>query len=142
MFNLVSDEEKQLLLDTSFMQQALRQAELAFDAGEVPIGCVIVKDAKVIAKGYNQIEMHTDATAHAGLLGIGSASSAVENWRLNDCTVYVTLEPCPMCAGAILNSRISRLVYGSDDTSSGGCGGPMDVVTNNALNREIIVASS
>lgn len=141
MFNLVSDEEKQLLLDTSFMQQALRQAELAFDAGEVPIGCVIVKDAKVIAKGYNQIEMLKDATAHAEILAIGSASSAVENWRLNDCTMYVTLEPCPMCAGAILNSRISRLVYGSKDTRFGGCGGTIDVLSNNALNREIIVES-
>ncbi len=141
MFNLVSDEEKQLLLDTSFMQQALRQAELAFDAGEVPIGCVIVKDAKVIAKGYNQIEMLKDATAHAEILAIGSASSAVENWRLNDCTMYVTLEPCPMCAGAILNSRISRLVYGSKDTRFGGCGGTIDVLSNNVLNREIIVES-
>ena len=141
MFNLVSDEEKQLLLDTSFMQQALRQAELAFDAGEVPIGCVIVKDAKVIAKGYNQIEMLKDATAHAEILAIGSASGAVENWRLNDCTMYVTLEPCPMCAGAILNSRISRLVYGSKDTRFGGCGGTIDVLSNNALNREIIVES-
>ena len=141
MFNLVSDEEKQLLLDTSFMQQALRQAELAFDAGEVPIGCVIVIDAKVIAKGYIQIEMLKDATAHAEILAIGSASSAVENWRLNDCTMYVTLEPCPMCAGAILNSRISRLVYGSKDTRFGGCGGTIDVLSNNALNREIIVES-
>ncbi|NLO23237.1 MAG: nucleoside deaminase [Fibrobacter sp.] len=123
------------------MQQALRQAELAFDAGEVPIGCVIVKDAKVIAKGYNQIEMLKDATAHAEILAIGSASSAVENWRLNDCTMYVTLEPCPMCAGAILNSRISRLVYGSKDTRFGGCGGTIDVLSNNALNREIIVES-
>ena len=127
--------------DEKFMRLALRQAEMAFDAKEVPIGCVIVKEGKVIGKGYNQVESLKDATAHAEILAIGAASSALENWRLSDCTLYVTLEPCPMCAGAILNSRISRVVYGSPDARFGGCGTTVDVISNNALQREVLLTS-
>lgn len=127
--------------DEKFMRLALRQAEMAFDAKEVPIGCVIVKEGKVIGKGYNQVETLKDATAHAEILAIGAASSAVENWRLSDCTLYVTLEPCPMCAGAILNSRISRVVYGSPDSRFGGCGTTVDVISNNALKRDVVITS-
>ena len=125
--------------DERFMRMALREAEKAFDEKEIPIGCVIVKDGVVIGKGHNQIEMLKDATAHAEILSIGTAASSLENWRLDGCTLYVTLEPCPMCAGAILNSRVSRVVYGSPDTRFGGCGTTIDVISNNALKREVEV---
>ena len=125
--------------DIRWMEAALREAERAYDLGEVPIGCVIVKDGRCIARGYNQVETLKDTTAHAEVLAIGAASSALENWRLSGATLYVTLEPCPMCAGAILNSRISRIVYGSPDTRFGGCGTTIDVITNNALGQKVQV---
>ena len=125
--------------DIRWMEAALREAERAYDLGEVPIGCGIVKDGRCIARGYNQVETLKDATAHAEVLAIGAASSALENWRLSGATLYVTLEPCPMCAGAILNSRISRIVYGSPDTRFGGCGTTIDVITNNALGQKVQV---
>ena len=125
--------------DVRFMRMALRQAQIAFGMKEIPIGCVIVKDGVVIGKGYNQVEQLKDATAHAEIIAIGTAASTLDNWRLDGCTLYVTLEPCPMCAGAILNSRVSRVVYGSPDTRFGGCGTTVDVITGNALKREVQV---
>lgn len=125
--------------DEKWMAQALRLAECAYESGEVPIGCVIVKDGRAIGKGYNQVETLKDSTAHAEILAIGAASGALENWRLDGATLYVTLEPCPMCAGAILNSRISRLVYGSPDARFGACGTCSDVLTGNSLSREVKV---
>lgn len=125
--------------DERWMRMALRQAEIAYDAGEIPIGCVIVKEGKAIGKGYNQVESLHDATAHAEILAIGAAATALENWRLDGCTLYVTLEPCPMCAGAILNSRLSRVVYGSKDSRFGGCGTTIDVLSHNALRRVVAV---
>ena len=109
-------------LDEKYMRMALREAEKAFDEKEIPIGCVIVKDGVVIGKGHNQIEMLRDATAHAEILSIGTAASSLENWRLDGCTLYVTLEPCPMCSGAIINSRLKRVVYGARDPKAGCCG--------------------
>ena len=125
--------------DIRWMEAALREAERAYDMGEVPIGCVIVKDGRCIARGYNQVETLKEATAHAEIIAIGAASAALENWRLSGATLYVTLEPCPMCAGAILNSRISRIVYGSPDTRFGGCGTTIDVITNNAIGQKVQV---
>ncbi len=125
--------------DIRWMEAALREAERAYDMGEVPIGCVIVKDGRCIARGYNQVETLKDATAHAEIIAIGAASAALENWRLSGATLYVTLEPCPMCAGAILNSRISRIVYGSPDTRFGGCGTTVDVITDNAIGQKVQV---
>ena len=125
--------------DVKFMRMALRQAQIAFDMKEIPIGCVIVKDGVVIGKGYNQVEQLKDATAHAEIIAIGTAASTLDNWRLDGCTLYVTLEPCPMCAGAILNSRVSRIVYGSPDSRFGGCGTTIDVITGNALKRAVEV---
>ncbi len=125
--------------DQRFMRMAIREAEKAFEEKEIPIGCVIVKDGVVIGRGHNQIEMLKDATAHAEILAIGTAASTLNNWRLDGCTLYVTLEPCPMCAGAILNSRVGRIVYGSKDTRFGGCGTTIDVITGNALKRTVPV---
>lgn len=125
--------------DERWMSMALREAERAYERGEVPIGCVIVKDGRVLAHGSNQVETLKDATAHAEILAIGAASSTVGNWRLSGATIYVTLEPCPMCAGAILNSRISRIVFGSKDTRFGGCGTTIDVIQGNALGLDVQV---
>ena len=125
--------------DEKYMRMALREAEKAFDEKEIPIGCVVVKDGVVIGKGHNQVEMLKDATAHAEILAIGTAASHLENWRLDGATLYVTLEPCPMCAGAVLNSRIARVVYGSPDTRFGGCGTTVDVISGNALQRPVEV---
>lgn len=125
--------------DEKWMEMALQSAMDAYELGEVPIGCVIVKDGHVLGKGYNQVESLKDATAHAEILAIGAAASKLENWRLDGCALYVTLEPCPMCAGAILNSRISRVVYGSKDSRFGACGTRSDVLTGNALSRPVLV---
>lgn len=125
--------------DERWMEMAIVEATRAYDQGEVPIGCVIVKDGRCIGKGYNQVETLKDATAHAEILAIGAASGALENWRLSGATLYVTLEPCPMCAGAILNSRISRVVYGSPDKRFGGCGTTIDVLTNNAIGQKVLL---
>ena len=96
-----------------WMRFALVEAIKAFDCGEVPIGCVVVKENRIIGKGYNQVETLKDATAHAEMIAITSASGTNDDWRLNDCFLFVTKEPCPMCAGAILNSRIKAIIYGT-----------------------------
>ena len=95
------------------MRLALREAERAFEAEEVPVGAVIVHAGKVIGKGFNQREKLEDPTAHAEMLAITAAAQALGDWRLEDCTLYVTLEPCPMCAGAIVNARVKRVVFGA-----------------------------
>lgn len=144
MVDVDSMSEEELLTlqnaeDERFMRMAYGEAMKAFDMKEIPIGCVIAKDGMVIGKGYNQVETMKDATAHAEIIAIGTAANKLENWRLDGCTLYVTLEPCPMCAGAILNSRVSRVVYGSLDTRFGGCGTTIDVITDNALKRVVQV---
>lgn len=105
--------------DAYFMDQALKEAQKAFLEGEIPVGCVITIDNKIIAKGYNQTEMLTDVTAHAEILAITSASDYLGAKYLNECTLYVTLEPCPMCAGALKWSQIGKIVYGAADEKSG-----------------------
>lgn len=113
------DEERPTLNHTLFMKAAFREAEKALGNEEVPIGAVIVHDGLIIGKGYNQIELLQDATAHAEIVAIGAASESRKTWRLNDCTLYVTLEPCMMCLGAILQSRIERIVYAASDNRFG-----------------------
>jgi len=113
--------------DEHFMKAALRLAETAFEAGEVPVGAVAVKDGMIIAKSYNQVETLKDGTAHAELTLMTSAASAVGDWRLEEVDVYVTKEPCAMCAGAMVNSRVRRVVYGMADPRSGACGSALDV---------------
>jgi tRNA(adenine34) deaminase len=125
--------------DEHFMRQALREAQAAYAAGEVPIGCVIVKEGKIIARGRNHMETLRDPTAHAEILALGAASGALQNWRLDGCVLYATLEPCPMCAGAILNGRIARVVYGADDKRLGALGSAYDILRGNPLNRVIEV---
>src|SRR5215211_3890776 len=101
--------------DASFMREALRQAEKALRAEEVPIGAVVVQAGRVIARAYNQVELLKDATAHAEMLAITQAEAAVGDWRLNDCDLYVTKEPCPMCAGALVHVRMRRVIFGCPD---------------------------
>ena len=110
-----------------FMGLALEQAEKARVLGEVPVGCVIVKDGKVIGVGYNRREIDKTVLGHAELMAMKQAEQAIGDWRLSDCTLYVTLEPCPMCAGAILNARVGTVVCGASDLTFGACGGVMNL---------------
>ena len=104
------------------MNESIRLAQKAFSEGEVPVGAIVVKNDNIIGRGYNQRERLNDPTAHAEILAITAASSTLEDWRLSDCTLYVTKEPCPMCAGAIINSRVSNLIFGAYDEEKGCCG--------------------
>lgn len=121
--------------DERYMQLALREAMAAFDADEVPIGCVVVRNRAVIGRGCNQRETLHDPTAHAEMIAITSAASAVGDWRLDDCTLYVTLEPCTMCAGAIVLARIPRVVFGASDPKGGACGTLYNILDDARLNH-------
>ena len=111
----------------TFMREALRLARLAAEEGEVPVGAVIVRDGAVIAAGRNRREMGKNALAHAELEAIDAACRALGGWRLSGCDLYVTLEPCPMCAGAVINARIGRVIYGARDPKAGSCGSLTDL---------------
>lgn len=113
--------------DERFMVEAIREAWKAFQIGDVPVGAVVVHCGTVIGRGHNQVELLQDATAHAEMLAIGAASQALGGWRLEDCTLYSTLEPCSMCAGAILCSRVPRLVWGAPDIRHGANGSFVDL---------------
>ena len=121
------------------MRAALREAHASLARDEVPVGCVIVHDGLVIGRGHNQVEGLQDATAHAEILAIGAASNALGSWRLHECTLYVTLEPCSMCAGAIILARLGRLVYGASDPKAGACGSVLDVIGERRLNHRVEV---
>jgi len=123
--------------DEEGMRAALREAQASAERNEVPVGCVIVHEGLVIGRGHNQVEGLADATAHAEILAIGAASSALESWRLSACTMYVTLEPCAMCAGAIVLARLGRLVYGASDPKAGACGSVLDVIHEPRLNHRV-----
>ncbi|UCF43095.1 MAG: nucleoside deaminase [Planctomycetota bacterium] len=114
---------------------------MAEDNGDVPIGAVIVREGQIIAKAYNQREQLQDPTAHAEIIALTQAAAAVENWHLNGCTMYVTLEPCPMCAGALVLSRMDRLVYGCDDPKAGACGTLYNIVEDGRLNHRLEVTA-
>jgi len=116
--------------DEKFILEALKEAWKAFKADEVPVGAVLVKDQRVIARGYNQVEMLKDATAHAEMLCLTAGASALENWRLSDTTLYCTVEPCSMCAGAMLLSRVPTLVWGAPDIRHGANGSWIDLFGN------------
>jgi len=127
--------------DEDAMRAALAEAVKALDEGEVPIGCVIVHEGMVIGRGHNQVERLKDATAHAEVLAIGAASGARQDWRLEDCTLYVTLEPCAMCAGAIVLARVGRVVYGAHDPKAGACGSVLNVLDEPRLNHSPALTS-
>ncbi len=113
--------------DEYFMRMALRQAETAAAHGEIPVGAVAVRDGEIIARAWNQVEMLKDATAHAEILVLTQASAALGDWRLEDIDIYVTKEPCAMCAGAMVNARVRRVVFGMADPRSGAAGSALDV---------------
>jgi tRNA(adenine34) deaminase len=124
-----------------FMKKALEEAKLAFDKGEVPVGVVIVKDGEIIARAHNLKETLFDATAHAELLAIRQACEYLRNWRLVGCELYTTLEPCPMCAGAIVLARIKKLVYGASDPKTGACGSVINLFQNEQFNHHVEVVA-
>jgi len=116
------------------MAQAYGEAEKAYGLGEVPVGAVIVQAGRVIARGYNKKETRNNPLAHGEIEAIYKATKALGRWRLSDCTLYVTLEPCPMCAGAIVNARLGRLVIGARDEKRGACGSQLNILTSEASN--------
>ena len=127
--------------DEIFMREALRLAEKARAAKEVPLGAVVVRGEKIISRGYNQVELLKDATAHAEMLALTAAEAAVSDWRLTDCDLYVTKEPCPMCAGAIVHTRVRRVIFGCPDVRAGAAGTVMNLVDNPSLNHRSQITS-
>ena len=127
--------EQRAQSDDIFMVEALRQAQRAYQRGEVPVGAIVVRAGKVIARAYNQVELLKDATAHAEMLALTMAESIVGDWRLTDCTLYVTKEPCPMCAGALVHCRLERVVFGAPDLKGGAAGGAMNLLQFPSLNH-------
>ena len=130
----MTEEEK-------YMKEALRQAKKAEKLGEVPIGCVIVKDGKIIARGYNRRNTDKNTLAHAELQAIRKASKAVGDWRLEECTMYITLEPCQMCAGAIVQARIPRVVIGSMNSKAGCAGSVLNLLKEPGFNHQAQVVT-
>ena len=126
-------------LDRQFMQQALEQAQLAALAGEVPVGAVLVRDGLVISRAFNKPMSDHDPSAHAEMLALRQAAMADENYRLPGATLYVTLEPCTMCAGAILHARLDRIVYGATDLKTGAAGSVLDVFSSKRINHQTSV---
>ncbi len=122
-----------------FMQLALKEAEAALEAGEVPVGAVVVQGGRVIGRGHNQRETLNDPTAHAEMIAITQAAASLENWRLAEAILYVTLEPCPMCAGALVNARVKTVVFGAGDPRAGACGSLMNTVQHPGLNHRVAV---
>ena len=120
----------------TWMKQAYREAERAYEEGEVPVGCVIVFQNSVIAKAHNQVEMLKDPTAHAELIAITSAAEYLQSKQLLGCSIYVTLEPCSMCAGAIVLAKLDSIYFGAYDVKSGACGSVINVAENKALNHK------
>ena len=127
--------------DAHFMGEALRQAAKAYEAEEVPVGAVVVREGRIIARAFNQVELLKDATAHAEMLAITQAEGAVGDWRLNDCTLYITKEPCPMCAGAIVHVRFGRVVFGASDAKGGAAGGALNLLQFPGLNHRCEITS-
>ena len=125
--------------DDFFMGEALRQAAKAYEAEEVPVGAVIVREGRIIARASNQVETLKDATAHAEMLALTQAENAVGDWRLTDCTLYVTKEPCPMCAGALVMTKCANLVYGARDAKAGACHSLFHITDDDRLNHRLKV---
>ena len=124
-----------------WMEKALREAERAYDAGEVPVGAVVVKDNQILGRGRNQVEQLNDPTAHAEIIAITAACDTLGEKFLTDCTMYVTLEPCPMCAGAMVNARLERLVFGAFDEKAGAASTLYNIPRDDRLNHQVDVYS-
>lgn len=137
----MSDVLIDLRSDDYFMGEALRQARRAYAAEEVPVGAVIVRGGRIVARAWNQVELLKDATAHAEMLVLTQAQERVGDWRLTDCTLYVTKEPCPMCAGAIVHTRLERVVYGAPDPKAGAAGGVMNLLQFPTFNHRCAITS-
>ena len=135
------DTEQVIKIDQQYMHLAIKQAWIAEENGDAPIGAVIVHQNQIIAKAYNQREQLKDPTAHAEIIALTQAAAALQTWRLNDCTIYVTLEPCTMCAGALVLARIDRLVYGCDDPKTGAVKSLYNIVQDDRLNHRLEVTS-
>lgn len=127
--------------DEAFMSEALRLARKAFEKEEVPVGAIVVRAGRIIARAFNQVEMLKDATAHAEMLAITQAEAAVGDWRLSDCDLYVTKEPCAMCAGALVHVRMRRVVFGCADPRSGAAGGTINLLQLPGLNHRCEIRS-
>ncbi|MCB9497955.1 MAG: nucleoside deaminase [Erysipelotrichaceae bacterium] len=128
-----------MIREEKYMRAALREADKALAIDEVPIGCVIVKDDHIISRGFNRRETTNDPTAHAEIIAIRKASQKLKNWRLEDCELFVTIEPCIMCSGAIIQSRISRVYFGACDIKGGGLGTSIDVLKAQNINHHPLV---
>ena len=126
-------------MQEKFMKQALKEAQKAYDKLEIPVGAVIVKDGKIIARAHNIKELKNDTTRHAEKIAIQKASKKLGAWRLNDCEMYVTLEPCPMCAGAIIQARIKKLYIGTMDEKTGACGSVLNLLEDYKFNHQVEV---
>ncbi|MGB0936192.1 MAG: tRNA adenosine(34) deaminase TadA [Colwellia sp.] len=140
--NIATDTTKHTSLtcsddDIKFMQRAYQLAELAEQHNEIPVGAVVVYQGEIIGEGYNQSIMHNDPSAHAEMIAIRAAGEHLNNYRLIDCTLYVTLEPCPMCAGLLVHSRIKKLVYGCDDLKTGAAGSVINLIDDERFNHQI-----
>jgi tRNA(adenine34) deaminase len=127
--------------DEYFVREALRHAQKAYGAGEVPVGAVVVREGRIIARAYNQVELLKDATAHAEMLALTQAEAAVGDWRLTDCDLYVTKEPCAMCAGAIVHVRLRRLIFGCADPRAGAAGSVINLLQLPSLNHQCEITS-
>jgi tRNA(adenine34) deaminase len=134
-------DQTQQQMDERHMRMAIDAACVAEENGDVPIGAVIVYEGRVIAKAYNQREQLKDPTAHAEIIALTQAAAALGMWRLHGCTIYVTLEPCPMCAGALVQARVDRLVYGCTDPKAGACGSLYDICRDGRLNHQLEVTA-
>ena len=126
-------------MDEKYMKEALKEAKKAYDEDEIPVGAVIVKDGKIIARAHNIKEQKKDTICHAEILAIKKASKKINAWRLSGCTMYVTLEPCPMCAGALINSRIDKVVFSTSDERTGACGSVLNLLEDYKFNHKVEV---
>lgn len=125
-----------------FMKQALKEAQKSYDKEEIPVGAVIVKDGKIIARGHNLKETRNDTTNHAEIIAIKKASKKLKTWRLTGCTMYVTLEPCTMCAGALIQARLDKVIIGTMDEKTGACGSVLNILENYKFNHIVEVEKS
>ncbi len=132
MFGLHQDE-----IDRRYMQEALTLAQRALTSEDVPVGALVVYDGRIIGRGFNQREQLQDPTAHAEMIAITAAAEHIGHWRLENCTLYVTLEPCAMCAGALVLARVQRLVYGASDGKAGACGSLYEITADTRLNHQV-----